>query len=315
MNRDFEAIAEQAAAWHAASLAEDMDWDGFTAWLEADPRHAAAYDEVALADALATEHGAGLALPVAANDEDAFDTPVARAHGWKRWAGVAIAASLVAVLVVPQIAVQPAAQVYATGDVARTVALDDGSRIIVAPHSRLDVGGRHQDRLALSGGAWFEIRHDPSRSMEISAGDLTISDIGTSFDVQATPRHVRVEVSEGVVSVSSERLSSRVQLAQGRALHFDGERGTSAVMPFDTKDAGEWRSGRLTYDSAPLALVVADLSRYAGVEVTLAPALGQRQFSGTLVIGNGETALRDLSQVMGVELGRSDGGYSLSELR
>lgn len=318
MNRDLDTIAAEAAAWHAASLTDEMDWDGFTAWLEADARHREVYDEVALADALVAEKGPSLDLPVAANDVDAGEVPavapVIARRGWMRWAGAAIAASLVAVLAVPQL-MTPPSQVYATGDAAQTVALEDGSRIVVAPHSRLEVGGRHQERLALAGGAWFDIRHDPSRAMEISAGDVSIRDIGTSFDVQANAGHVRVEVSEGVVSVASDRLAAPVRLAQGRALHFDGDRGTALVVPFDTADAGEWRSGRLTYDSMPLALVADDLSRYAGVKVTVPQALGQRQFSGTLVIGNGETALRDLSEVMGLELGRAGSGYSLSQRR
>ena len=37
--------------WHLASCRDDMDWDGFTLWLEADPRHRAHYDEITLTDA------------------------------------------------------------------------------------------------------------------------------------------------------------------------------------------------------------------------------------------------------------------------
>lgn len=76
---------------------------------------------------------------------------------------------------------------------------------------------------------------------------------------------------------------------------------------------GEWRNGRLSYVSMPLALVAADLSRYAGVKVTMANELRGRQFSGTLVIGDGEAALRDLSQVLGLALDRDSGGYRLKQ--
>ena len=316
MNREHEGITEQAAVWHAASFTDEMDWDGFTAWLEADARHPLAYDEVALADALAAEHGEAPAqLPQPANDA-APDAPAlapqARARTRWRWAGLAIAASLVAVIAVPQL-MPPAPQVYATQGAMQTVALEDGSRIVVAPHSRLEVSGRHQDRLALSGGAWFDIRHDPSRRMEIAAGDVTIGDIGTSFDVQASKDHVRIEVVEGRVAITSARLAAPVRLAAGRAFAFDGAQGTSFVVPVSANDAGEWRHGRLTYDSAPLALVAEDLRRYAGIRVTVPQELGSRQFSGTLTAGNGEAALRDLSQLMGLELRSGGGAYSLSE--
>ncbi|HTN13263.1 MAG TPA: hypothetical protein VL094_00500 [Sphingomonadaceae bacterium] len=36
-----------------------------------------------------------------------------------------------------------------------------------------------------------------------------------------------------------------------------------------------------------------------------------RRFTGTLVIGDGKAALRDLSQLMDLELGRSGDGYRL----
>ena len=52
MNRDEARIEEEAAAWQVASVNDDMDWDGFTRWLEADPRHRRAFDEAALADTL-----------------------------------------------------------------------------------------------------------------------------------------------------------------------------------------------------------------------------------------------------------------------
>ena len=49
MARD-QALQDEAAAWavRTGDPAFD-DWDGFTAWLERDPAHARAYDEVILA--------------------------------------------------------------------------------------------------------------------------------------------------------------------------------------------------------------------------------------------------------------------------
>lgn len=318
MNREDDIIAAEAAAWHVASFTDEMDWDDFVIWLEADPRHREAYDEVALADSLAAAHGhVPVEQHLVANDTDTNDEvatliPAARTRIWRVWAGSAIAASLAALVVMPQL-MSPAPRVYVTQRAMQTVALDDGSHIVVAPYSRLEVGGKHQDQLALTGGAWFNIRHDPSRQMEIAAGELTIGDIGTSFDVQAAEAHVRIEVAEGQVAVTSERMQAPVRLSAGRALAFDGKRGTSAIMPLNAKDAGEWRHGRLTYDSAPLALVAEDLRRYAGVKVTVPRELSDRQFSGTLMADNGEAALRDLSQLMGLELRAGGDTYSLSE--
>ena len=64
MNRDEARIEEEAAAWQVASANDDMDWDGFTRWLEADPRHRRAFDEVALADTLVDDHRESLAQEI-----------------------------------------------------------------------------------------------------------------------------------------------------------------------------------------------------------------------------------------------------------
>ncbi len=312
MNRDEDTILTEAAEWHAKCDSDAMDWEGFTTWLEADPRHSKAYDEIALGDALLIDHASELdarfAASTVANQADAPKTNFT----WKRWAGVAIAASLVAVMVVPTF-VNTSEAVYETDFASRRIALDDGSRVILAPHSRLSIEGRSQARIALSGGAWFDIVHDPDRSLAISAGGVEIRDIGTQFDVQSDKDHVRVEVADGKVEVTSAALSAPVRLSAGKALHFDGAAGLATVSPVDLNDAGEWRSGRLTYDSAPLSLVAADLARYADVTVMVPDSLGNRRFSGTLVISDGEAAVRDLSQVMELSLDSDAGGYRLGE--
>lgn len=319
MNRDDEAIMIEAMRWHEAEQDADMDWTGFTAWLEADPRHVAAYDAVALGQALLSEHRHALQNDPAAapaNDNRAESPTVALAapRRWKRWAGAAIAASLAAAVILPQV-IAPAPLTYATGATSQTIALEDGSRVVLAPHSTLAVAGRDQDRITLGGGAWFDIRHDPSRNLEVTAGDLRIADIGTRFDVQEGAGQVRVKVAQGVVTVTSDALGRPIRLSQGRGLAYDGKAGTATVKAVDDATIGEWRAGRLSFDTEPLELVVADISRYAGIKVTVAPTLRNRPFTGTLVFGDGEAALRDLCKFMDIDLRRSADGFVLDERR
>lgn len=311
MNRTDDTILTRAAEWHAAIDSDAMDWDGFTAWLESDPRHRQAYDEIALADAVLADHRDELHPAVAEPEEPTEATiphPLRRTR--MRWAGAAIAATLAALLVLPNY-ITPSQKTYETAGTSRRIALDDGSSVILAPRSSLTIAGGHHERMALSGGAWFDIAHDPDRSLTITAGDVRISDIGTQFDVQNAAGQVRVEVAEGKVEVASTALFQPIRLAAGKGLLFDGKAGTATVSRVPQGDAGEWRKGRLSYDAAPLPLVAADLGRYAGVSVKVPAALSNRRFSGTLVIGDGEAAVRDLSQVMQLSLHRDDGGYRL----
>jgi transmembrane sensor len=314
MSDDEDRIISEAAAWHAASTDDGMDWDGFTAWLEADARHSCAYNELVLVDSLIDEH---LPMLLPAGNWGAVGGTVAE-HGETakrghrgRWVGAAVAASLAAVFLLPPFLSQPT--VYRTTDRTQHIVLADGSTVTLAPHSRLSVSGGSEDRLALTGGAWFDIRHDPSRTLAITAGQVEIRDIGTRFDVQAEDKVVRVGVAEGVVTVASQALSQPIRLEHGRKLLFDGKEGTALVTPAADPAIGAWRSGRLSYEDTPLPLVLDDLSRYAGIRVAMPDSLQSRRFSGSLIISNGEAAIRDLAQVMGLPLDRTGKSYRHGE--
>ena len=297
-------IIEQAAAWHAASSEDAMDWDGFTDWLEADARHRFAYDEIALTDIVVGDHRdllANLTAPIQV-------APV-RSRPRLGWAGGAVAAALVAIVAVPQFIRDPEA-VYATQGTVREFDLKGGTHVVLAPHSRL-TSARDDTRLALDGGAWFAVAHDPSRRLEIAAGPVTISDIGTRFDVQTSGATTRVAVAEGQVSATAAALDRPLTVASGQALAFDGEAGTATLRRVSPGAVGGWRRAQLDFSEAPLSLVVADLERYAGVHVAISKALRGRRFSGSLNIRDGAAAARDLAGLMGLAL-RADGrGYRL----
>jgi len=55
-----------------------------------------------------------------------------------------------------------------------------------------------------------------------------------------------------------------------------------------------------------------DLARYAGVSVTVPSPLAGRRFSGTLSIRDGDSAVRDLAQLMGLALSRDGSAYRLA---
>jgi len=300
-------IFEQAAHWHLASARDDMDWDGFSSWLEADPRHRSAYDEIALGDLALDDHRAEMA---AFAGRPAIETPVRRR--WPIWTGGAIAATLAALLVVPQLS-SPEPRTFTSGTGLQTVTLQDGSQVVLGPHSQLTVRGRHGEQLALQGGGYFAVRHDPLRQLTIAAGSLTIGDIGTRFEVQTNENAVRVEVSEGQVELTGEALGQPVQLSAGRRILFDPTHKLATVASVAKGDVGEWREGRLSYDASPLSLVAADLARYAGVSVTVPPPLAGRRFSGSLSIHDGDSAVRDLAQLMGLDVTRRDGAYRLAK--
>lgn len=300
-------ILAQAAQWHVASHGDAMDWDAFTLWLEADPRHAAAYDAVARTDALLADHAAELADDQADHANDAADhgAASARRRALPRFAAAAIAAAAGIALVLGW--PQPQALITRTGDTARVIALADGSQITLAPRSLLTVAG---NRLALDGEAHFAIRHDPSRALQIAAGPVTIDDIGTTFDIatSAGDGGVRIAVTEGSVTATA-RFDATVHLGQGDGVQFQAGTPPRVVAGRSLGLTG-WTSGALSYDNAPLALVAEDIARLTGTQITVAPDLATRRFSGSLSLtedgagkGAGQSrAARDLAKILNLRL-------------
>jgi len=290
----------EAVAWHALlcrdadvdGSADGADWDGFTAWLEADPANQSAYDTVALADALVDEHRDTLIGLLAAP---------APAPWWRRRAmlsgalGGAIAASLTALLVVPSLR-GPETQVWQTrAGESRTVAFADGAEATLAPGTRLAATG---GKLTLDGTAFFAIRHDPSRPVTITANGVTVSDVGTRFDMAADTGGVRVAVAEGAVAVAPMGQAA-VSVTAGHRVLVAGSRVELGLAT--AGDVAAWRGGRLVYDRVPLSLVAADIARYAGGRVTVDPGDADRRFSGAMAIGDRVTMARSLAVLMGLD--------------
>lgn len=293
---DRAGITEQAVGWLDALKRDDADWDGFTRWLEADAAHREAYDGIALLDERIDEHRDTLAAVLPA------DAPPARRTGrWLAWGGGlgAATAAAVAGLVFLPLAPAEADQVFRTAaGQSRAVTLADGSRIDLASASTLTVkaGG---ERLALAGTASFMVPHRADRTLTIDAGGLTVQDIGTTFEVATGGPAVRVAVAEGQVSVSAPELAAPVRVAGGRKLVVDRAAGTAELAA--VHDYASWKRGRLVYDNAPLQLVAAEVGRYAGRRVALAPELANRRFSGVLTIGDGSQLVSDLARLLQVD--------------
>jgi transmembrane sensor len=303
-------IYEEAANWLVRERDDGMDWDGFTAWLEADPRHRAAFDELALIDAALDEHPDVLAstapMPrrIAANDRQTVH--------WGRWAGLgggAIAAGLALVFALQPIGRDLPVQDYrSAAGKSSQIALDGGTRVILAPASHLTVQG---EQLALEGTGYFDVSHKSGRTLTIRAGDFQITDIGTQFSVENEAEGVSVDVAEGSLSVKSDLLTKPIALTAGHGLRADRSSGTVRLTSVDPQQIASWRSGKLQFDQTPLVLVARDISRYSNEKVTVDPAIADQPFSGVIAIDEGASPARAVAQILSLEARPVDGGIRL----
>lgn len=104
----------------------------------------------------------------------------------------------------------------------REVALDDGSRLVLAAGARLEVLENERRDLHLllaSGEVVFDVRPGGDRQWTIECGLATVRVLGTRFTIERDGERVRVAVSRGAVLVSGEHVPDRARrLGAGQSL-------------------------------------------------------------------------------------------------
>lgn len=285
-----EELLLQAGRWHAATSRADCDWQLFTEWLEASPRHREAYDIVALLD----ERVARLAPALAARA-----SPPPRRRPWlaaAMVAGLALFALLGYRVLSPALVGTPRT-LAAAAHAKSSVLLDGGVKVVLAPGSTLAVSGRHDSRLRLSGDAWFEVPHDPRRELVIDVGDYQVRDIGTRFEVVSAGSMLKVSVTEGELGVVMPGRAAAVPVHAGQRLLVAGDPAIAEYGAVAADDVASWREGRLVFRNEPLSVVAPQLARHAGLAVTVDPLIAQQRVSGVFSIGDGSQLVAQFARI------------------
>jgi transmembrane sensor len=164
---------------------------------------------------------------------------------------------------------------YATGiGERRQVVLQDGTKVLLGPTSRLVVPASEQRRLVtLDGIAYFSVVHDRAHPFTVRAGSISIQDIGTAFTVENDDSAgTRVAVDSGSVAIGAadqNHVRGAVLNARDRAI-VDGAGVVSVERSAVSEDDRAWTQGRLIFRDAPLVLVGAELYRWYGVRLRVA---------------------------------------------
>lgn len=219
---------------------------------------------------------------------------------------VALAAAAVVIMVVGAIvATQTGAPDRATyvTDVGErdSVALPDGSRIVLGPRTSVSVAERNVE---LRGEAYFKVVHNPDKPFVVRAAGSVIRDLGTEFTVSSDPAAaIRVVVSEGMVAIARGADSVTLHAGDVGVVSPDGR--VSARRGAASPDDLAWLHGRLVFRDAPLAEVASDLRRWYGVELrVIDTSLVRRHFTGEFASDPVDRVLDVLALALGAAIER-----------
>lgn len=173
--------------------------------------------------------------------------------------------------------------VYATGPAqTATVRLRDGTRVVLAPESRLsvpDAFGDSERVVNLDGQAFFDVVHDGAHPFRARAKGAVAEDIGTRFELRAygDEQGVSVIVTAGAVTFGHASAAATggaaegVVVRRGERARTDGSGGPT-VLDHVPADLTDWTTGRLSFAKTPLADVARTLGRWYDLDVQVPDA-------------------------------------------
>ena len=309
-----DALLETAMMWRQRmdapewGVAADAELE---AWLQADERHAEAFDRTGALWDFFDQHAAAPEMIAARRALLGRAQKVVR----RRVAGAGgrfvpmpsrrMAAVLAGVAVLAAAGAYPLVQrgeVYATdrGE-RRVVTLDDGSRLSLDAETRVSVRlTRDARRLRLlRGQARFDVAKDATRPFSVRARNATVVATGTAFNIDMLDPRVKVTLIEGRVIVlespppslipgrePSHARKKAVELRPGEQLVAPENARPQVVAAVDLDEATAWQRGKLMFDQEPLADAVAKVNRYAARRITVEGAAGAVPVSGVFEAGD-----------------------------
>jgi transmembrane sensor len=208
----------------------------------------------------------------------------------------------------------PEAPRLVTSENWKPAVLPDGSSLLLSAKAAAEVdftGSGRDLRLRPEGEAYIKVHHDKARPFIVQAGTVTVTAVGTAFDVRRESDHVTVTVEEGTIRVVAPGSNGTLQwqASAGYQIDYSEHEKTAVVASVDPERVLQWRSGQLSYDHRPLATVIADINRYSTARIVISdPDLEHMEFSGTVFVASISDWLSALQAVYPVKVSASSAG-------
>jgi len=106
----------------------------------------------------------------------------------------------------------------ASYDAIRIDTLADGSIVTLNKHSTLSTSAVNHRTVSLAGEAFFRIAPDKDHPFKVHTNQLTITVLGTSFNIRNENKKTIVEVETGLIEISNDKNHIRVKAGESIAL-------------------------------------------------------------------------------------------------
>ncbi len=197
------------------------------------------------------------------------------------------------------------------------VTLPDGSKVFLNRNSKLTFNKDTQNfnrKVTLNGEAFFDVKHDPSNSFIIDAGNASVKVLGTTFSVMTSNarNEVEVYVKTGRVMLSNEAGTQNLTLEPD----FIGtvDKNSSIKILNQNPNYLSWYTDLLVYDGKKLDVVFADMKRVFNIDIVADnPEILNKSITTTFEKEPEETIIRIICSTFNFSYRKEGSVYHLSK--
>ncbi|MDC7684614.1 FecR domain-containing protein [Asticcacaulis sp. BYS171W] len=303
-------IEGEAADWVIRSQSgaiSESEIVALTDWMDRSPRHAEAYRRVSLLWSGLNSSPDGVTEPAAEpvpmpRPEYGFQHPLLKPAYMAAFGGGV--ATLMAAVLAFNAGVFAPVTVYETPKGEREeVVLADGTHLTLNTDTRISVKLTDRQRHVTleKGEIAVNVVHDEAHPFVIRTGKVTLTDIGTEFNVSRLDGEVRVAVREGEVELASSATPAKRLLPGDYGVHTEAT-GRNVFTRTDPQEAFAWTTAHAIYRDQPLSVVVKDLNRYFHKPIIVDDAAGQLRLSTIMTLDSQDAVAGRLTEFLPVKV-------------
>ena len=150
-------------------------------------------------------------------------------------------------------------------------------------------------QVSIDGEAFFEVARDPEHPFVVTANGMTVTCLGTSFDVRnySDESNISVVLRDGKVRVNAR--DADLTMEPGSRVLMDRQTLALSKHTVTPSDYTAWLNGEIKYNDQTLEEIAAELSRNYNIDLVItSDELRQERFNGYL----GRSSLRNILDVL-----------------
>lgn len=206
----------------------------------------------------------------------------------------------------------------------RTVALPDGSQVLLNANSKMtwdrDWKKTGKRQVVLEGEAFFEVSHLSASSggdypFEVLTDDLKVRVLGTSFNVNSRRNETGVYLESGKVELAfSDQDRKNEEMLPGEFVSYSRISGAFVKQESSLLESASWKAGSFIYESAGLAKVIRDIEDIYGKEIIVEdPAILQRSVTVGLPYADWDVVVESLELILDLEIEKQKNGIIIKK--